>query len=303
MHAAPAATHPHGLFTRRDLAAAGISDNQLKRRLRRGEWVRVRRGVYIDATRLGEAEADDARRHRVEAAALMLTTRSGNAVVTGRSAAAIHGFPLLHSMPALVEVTVPRAERGSLAHVHERTTRSPIPAVDITLRAGVRVTGSARTVLDVAMSSSRFEAAVVVDAALRSGEVDRVGLQEAAARAAKAYPRNAFGLVCRLLADGDGGIGHPVLSVVRRSALDAGLPEPDALELRVAGQSNPVPTLRWQGTREVFVLADGDGSARRALSALGARVLVIRPDEVVHAQAWVNAMIRPHLVHSRCAAA
>jgi hypothetical protein len=284
------------VFTRHDLVAAGRSETEVRRRVRRGEWVRLRHGVYVDAQRLEHARTDESVHHRLLAAAVLRATRTPHAVITGRSAALVHGLPLLHPAPDLVEVSVPRSARGSITGVRERTTRSAWHVDDVSFVQGIRVVSAARAVLDVALASSRREAAVVVDAALRSGVVMPDALTASAGRLTGVVPHRELDIVRLLTSQGDPSIADPLLSVARRDALDHGLPAPSGVDVHLPRVGAAAPALQWSGNRDVVLVLERDAHAARPLRALGATVLIASEHDVLHRSdvviAQLNGLLR-----------
>ena len=145
----------HGLISRQQALAEGMTDTQIKRRLAAGIWLRANRGVY---------------RHTVfretPLSRLLAGCMACNGLASHRSAAALHdldGYKLDR-----VELVVPwkrkPAIKGALLH---RTTQMHLakPAD----RQGIPCTGVARTVLDLATVVSRKQLTRTLDAVLRDG--------------------------------------------------------------------------------------------------------------------------------------
>jgi very-short-patch-repair endonuclease len=127
------ASRSHGVVTRRELTAAGISRAEIEQRLADGSLIREHRGVY----RVGH------RAPSVEAAYMAAVQACGpEAVLSGRSAAFLH--ELIRGTPPAPEVTTrtDRRVRGL------RTKRSR--HVEATRRNGIPVTTVPRTLVDLA---------------------------------------------------------------------------------------------------------------------------------------------------------
>lgn len=183
-----------GVATAGELVAL-TSRRKVRTALKRRVIVREARGRYALPT------AEEARRaaHRL------------SAVVTGRSAAAVHGLPM-KTQPALPEVTVPRNRKVSRER-REGVDLSwrDLPPTDV--RNGVLRVGP--TVIDCARTLPFDEALAIADSALRQGLVSRatlIRLAEAVpssgrtearrvARAASGKPSNPFESVLRAIAD------------------------------------------------------------------------------------------------------
>src|SRR5215472_11974695 len=89
----------------------GMSRGQLRRLVRRGEWVRLGYGVFAPAGLVGAAAGDAAGKHAVRVAAALALTGPG-AVASHHSAALIHGMDLL-GLRAADPVTLTRAPRST----------------------------------------------------------------------------------------------------------------------------------------------------------------------------------------------
>ena len=105
------ASSAHGIVTRTELLAAGVSDEEIKQRVRRGTLLREHRGVY----RVGH------RAPSVEASYLAAVLACGHgALLTGRAAA--HLLGLLKGAPPPPEVTAPTERR--VAGIRTRRSRA-----------------------------------------------------------------------------------------------------------------------------------------------------------------------------------
>ncbi|HVF76244.1 MAG TPA: type IV toxin-antitoxin system AbiEi family antitoxin domain-containing protein [Acidimicrobiales bacterium] len=130
------ARRQHGLVTRAQAMAAGLSPSGVARRTRDGTWRRVAAGVYAVAS------SPATWRQRVLAACLAL-----GAVASHRTAAALWGLSGFRPGPVHVLVAAPRSARSTLAIVH-RTVE--LPRADVTTIDGIPVTRLARTLIDLA---------------------------------------------------------------------------------------------------------------------------------------------------------
>jgi very-short-patch-repair endonuclease len=148
----------HGVVSRGQLLAAGLSGPAIHHRLENGRLHRVHRGVYA----VGRPQVD--RYGRWLAAVLAC---GPCAVLSHRSAAALWSF--LAGDPDQVEVSVPvqvhRTRPGLVVH-----RRSNLAPRHLTEREGIPVTSPARTLVDIAsqLPSGKLEAAV--------NEADRLDL-------------------------------------------------------------------------------------------------------------------------------
>ena len=148
-------TRQHGLITREQALQEGMTDTQIKWRIRTGSWVRVARGVYRHRS------TPDTRMARLLAACL---TR--DALASHRSAAALHGIDGFRL--DYIELVVPRGGAKSLtgAILHQSTQ---FDLVMPTERRGIPCTGLGRTLLDVSAVVSRQRLDQAIDSVLRDG--------------------------------------------------------------------------------------------------------------------------------------
>ncbi|MBM3667170.1 MAG: type IV toxin-antitoxin system AbiEi family antitoxin domain-containing protein [Actinobacteria bacterium] len=129
----------HGVATRRELLAAGISGGQVDRGLAAGRLIAVHRGVY----RVGHAAPSR------EATYLAAVRACGEgALLAGRPAA--HLWMLIRGSPPPPEVRAP-TERRVAGVLARRERRGALPR-DATTRLGIPVTTVPRTIVDLAAS-------------------------------------------------------------------------------------------------------------------------------------------------------
>ena len=206
------------ILRRRQLLADGYSGDEIRRSVRGGRLVVVRRGSYVDRASLPDKPEQ---RHalRVRAAAPDL---AGDAVISHASAAALFGLPLWGVRLDRIHVTRHRRSGGRVdprLHVHSAV----LSTEDVVVIGGLAVTSVARTVADLARSLP-FEAAVgVADAALCKELVTHDELAGAVERGAR---RPGIGAARRVLAFADGRSQSPGESRSRVRMRWLGLPTP-----------------------------------------------------------------------------
>lgn len=162
-----------GLIFADEVRAAGMSLLPLQRATRRGEFHRVRRGVYCP--REVWDEADDRARHILRMRAVAHDA-DGDIVFAGLSAAALWNMPIEGRFPE--EVTVIHTPRsGGKSEPGVRRTVAGGRDVDSVERSGLRVTTLARTAVDVARVSNFPAAVAVIDWARWQLNPDRVTLE------------------------------------------------------------------------------------------------------------------------------
>jgi very-short-patch-repair endonuclease len=255
----------HGVVTRAQLLALGLSDDAIGRRVRAGRLHRVHRGVYaIGLPRLSTEG-------RFLAAVLAV---GEGAVLSHVSAAVLWG--LLGERGPRVDVTVPvrgGRRRRRLVIVHG----AALPAQDITLKNAIPVTTPARTIVDLAdvLPRRTVERAIDEAAYLR---LDLQGLRPLPGR-------RGCGLLSRVLAEHEPGstrtrtdLEELMLALCRRYRL----PQPrvntivEGYEVDFAWPAERliVETDGWQahGTRAAF---EADRRRDAELIAAGWRVMRI----------------------------
>ena len=194
----------HGVVTRRQLLAVGLTRHGVGHRLAAGRLHAVHRGVYA----VGHpALSPDGRR-----LAAVLACGDG-ARLSHRSAAALLG--LLPDEPGPLHVTVPVRRRAPAGVVLHRSPNAPAM-----LRLGIAVTTPARTLLDLAATAAdRDVGRAVEEARLRrlvaDGELARLARERPGARALRELLADEPSLT-RSEAE------RALLTLVRR----AGLPRP-----------------------------------------------------------------------------
>jgi hypothetical protein len=233
-----------------DLRAAGYGEDDVRRLVRSGVLVPIRRGAYVERER---APDDGAARHALLLRAGLAELGAG-AVASHVSAAVLHGLPTWGLPLDRAHVTFDRPSGGRLdARVHVHT--APLHGDDVVMVDGMPATSVARTVVDVARRMS-FEAAVAVaDAALRSAgksEVDIAACHaqlEAATRRAKGWP--GVPAARQVLAFADGRSESVGESRSRVAIVRAGLLTP-ALQLPVRlGGATAYCDFGWPAQRTV----------------------------------------------------
>jgi very-short-patch-repair endonuclease len=204
------ATREHGVVTRREALAAGVSGPQLRHRLENGTLLWVHPGVY----RLGHVAPS------VEATYLAAVRACGEGALLTVRAAAYH-LGLIRGPAPQPEVTAPT--QRSIDGVVTHRARRPIDARDATVWRAIPVTSVARTLVDLAAVLSVDELA---RACHEAGVRHRTTPNHVAAALARC-PRARGATKLRRVIHGDVPVS---LSVLERRFLallrDAGLPLP-----------------------------------------------------------------------------
>ncbi|MBV9447864.1 MAG: hypothetical protein JO345_18415 [Streptosporangiaceae bacterium] len=284
-----------------DWRAVGITERQLQSLVRQGILVRMRHSVYATAAALEESKADPAHEHALLVAAAMAAT-SRDTVASHQSAALMDGIKLLKKPPAgTVALTRPSGRRsGRVGRGGIKVHTGTLPADQITQRFKVPVTTAARTVADLARTSSFMAAVVAADSALHQSKTTKPELDSVLSGSVR-WP----GLVqARRVLDFSDERSESVLESCARVVFDAhGLPPPDLqVELgaeRFAGRVD----FYW---REYLTVAEGDGEIKyikagrasaqlerdQLLRAAGFRVVHFTWQQLFHEQLLVISWIR-----------
>ena len=202
------------------LRAAGWSRAAQRTAIRQGEFTRDVRGIWLPA-----AAADDLYQRTASA----LATQRSDAAIARETAAVIHGFawlPVAWADPTRkVGLTVARDDltRSTRRGIDRRI--ADLPAEDVVLWRGLRVTSPARTAVDLArFEPSRLLAVQILDGVLRFGHCTREDMLAVTARMVRVphvqRARERIGLAVE-------GVDSPPETTVRLVIVDAGLPIPD----------------------------------------------------------------------------
>jgi predicted transcriptional regulator of viral defense system len=143
------ASTQQGHFTTEQAAAAGYTRPLLTYHTKRGNFLRISRGIY----RLRDYPCSP----NEEVMEAWLATGADVAVVSHESALALLG--LSDVIPNAVHITLPRARRHwrALPGVVIHTTTRALERNDVTVRDGTRVTGVTRSILDASEAGTAPE--------------------------------------------------------------------------------------------------------------------------------------------------
>jgi very-short-patch-repair endonuclease len=267
----------HGVVSRAQLLQAGLSNEDVDRRVRAGRLHRIHRGVYAVGHRVLTLHG-----HWMAA---VLACGEGAALSHTTAAAAWD----LRRAGGVIHVTVPgrggrKAPRGVSLH------RSPtLSAAEITHYRGIPVTKVARTIIDLARTESVEELERVVDEADRRGLVNFDHLRAARSASLKAVLRHYDPAPTR------SEMERRFLRLCRKH----GLPRPETNAI-VDGY---LVDFVWRD-RKLIVEVDGyryhrsprkfesDREQDVTLSGRGWRTLRFTWRQIHHRDAWVAAAVR-----------
>ncbi len=209
---------PHaGVVSRAELLVAGWSEGQIARAARTGALIRVCHGVYRVA---------GARWSRSAAHHAALLAAGEEAHLARWSAAALHDFVEPRNGPVDVLLPHPRSYTGGEDRLLRVQRTRSLPEADRDQRLGLPVTAPARTLLDLAATTSTARLGEHVAAALRVEACDASDLREVMDRRGNARGRGRLSDVLRLLGEDGGGARADVEVAALHHLVAAGLPRP-----------------------------------------------------------------------------
>jgi hypothetical protein len=287
---AATAARQFGVFSQGQAVAAGLDRFALARRRANGTIERIGAASY----RFTGQPATW--RQSLMAGVLDLGSR---AVVSGRAAAALHGFDGYGEGP--LEFLVPRddRERRTVGLVRSTLTLPPIDRciVDRCLPA----TSPARTIIDLAAHLRDVDLKRAVDSAIRDGGTSQLFLRRRLTDL-RGPGRHGVRLLDEVLEDAGGHsfLERRFLALVRR----AGLPRPATqVVFRRDGRRLARVDFAWEPAR-LIVEVNGhrihstrehlqrDEQRRTELTLVGYRVVVFTYDDVIDRPQWVVDRVR-----------
>jgi hypothetical protein len=266
----PEARLQDGLFSRQQARAAGWSKGQVDRAIANGELTPLRPGILIPTLELEQRHGRERYETQLRADLLGLGDPWHAA---RRTAAVVHGLPLLGRPPGTSLLTRPPASATERSHSRFRRL-ADLPTCERAVVRGIRTTSLARTVFDLSRSESFPAAVVATDGALRYGMAP-----QALTAVLGRHPTWPGVRAARAVAAfADGRAESPLESLARVACLQQGLPvfEPQVevwLEDRFLARVDGL----W---REHLLVFEGDGAlkftAGGVLPALLGRQEVVR---------------------------
>jgi len=281
------------------LLEAGLSPGRIRRLVQRGVLSPLGRGVYARgafAARLGPRG-----RHALQVAAVLATAERG-VVGSHHSAAFVHGLDVLGRRPSGVTVTHTPGAGRKVGRAGVRIYTAALPDGHVTMRGGVAVTSVARTVVDLARTSSFRSGVVVADSALHSKLATKAELAAVLADCAR-WP--GLGQARQVIAFSD-ALSESVLESLSRVVFrEQGLPPPK-LQAWVGGGDEGVigrADFLWE---QFGTIGEADGIVKYAdpggaiaqlrrdarLRAAGFQVVHFTWDDIVRHPEYVAASLR-----------
>lgn len=248
------AARQHGVFTWGQAVALGIPLGVAATTLRRGDWYRLRRGVYALAEEVWERAGDDWAMHHLRCAAELLAL-GFDPVISHEWAARLHRMHHLGSVSTRPVVSRQRhrdderSERKGLYVVQ-------LPETHRTSVAGLAATTHARTAVDLARRDGVLAGVVAADAALWQG-ASPAELHEVA-RHCRHWPGGASAHAAVGLARD--GAQSALESIGRVALVEREAPEPELqVEVLRWGRLLGVADMAWRG---LLLVAEADGAVK-----------------------------------------
>jgi hypothetical protein len=244
------------MLTTAEALSAGVSPARLRTLVKRGQLWQVGRGVYVSAA-LAERLQMSAESRLALRAASVVAPLGREAVISHHTAAQIHGLDLLDYPPDEIAITrIPgkgsrKSWQGVRAHV------AALPARHVGSRLGIPLTTGARTVVDLARTSSFPAGLVVADSALRQKLASKEQLRAVIADCPR-WPglRQAADVVAFA-----NSLAESALESIARAAFRGqGLPPPE-LQVYVGGENGIVGRVDFLW-RQYGTIAEVDGAKK-----------------------------------------
>lgn len=249
-----------GIVTATEFGSAGVTRARLRWLVERGVLAPLGRGLYARA-----AEAEDVARTPGGASALRvvaaLVATGPDTVGSHRDAALIHGLDLLDRRAnEPVAVTRPPDIPGSkTGRLGVRIHKAALPPDHRAVRLGAPVTSVARTVIDLARTTSFREGVVVADSALHRRKTTKADLAAVVA-VCERWP--GITKARKVVEFCDGRSESAFESISRVVFADGGLPPPD-LQIQVGADGRVIARVDFLW-RQYATIAEADGALKYA---------------------------------------
>lgn len=254
-----------GIVTAGELVSAGVSYVDIRRLVRQGALSPVTWGVYVPTVRARATQHPSLSQDRADELAVRLAAYLARSVTgtvgSHQTAATIHGIALLGPAPdGAVVVTRPPGATGSrtgspgvLVHA------AALPGDHVTAGPGVLVTTAARTVVDLARTSSLVVGVVAADSALQSKLMTKADMRSVLAACAR-WP--GIRMARQVVEFSDARSESVLESVARVTFHEHGLPPPD-LQVWVGDDGEAIgrADFLW---REYRTIGEADGAVKYA---------------------------------------
>lgn len=249
-----------GIATTAELVGAGFTRAAIRALARRGVLTPVCRGAYARSDLLAQVPGPDLYRDHAVRIAAAIAVVGPDAVGSHQDAAILHGLDLLKGPPADVVALCRKEGREGLRAGQPpiRVRAVPLPRDQVVTRGAVPVTSAARTVIDLARTSSFRSGVVVADSALRQRKTSKDELSAVAATCSR-WP--GIDRARQVVEFSDALSESPFESISRVAFRDGGLPPP---ELQVwVGDCRPIARVDFLW-RRYATIAEADGALKYA---------------------------------------
>lgn len=239
-----------GVVTAADARRAGYQHPEIRRLRSTGTWVQLRRGIYITADELADAERRG-RRHDVDCLAVLLCLGRTTAAISHGSAARLWRLPVPDDLDPTIRLTDPALWRRGQGFL---ISPAPLGPAEFAALGPIRATSAARTLVDCAREWPLVDAVVAMDAALLA---QRTTAEELVGAAAAARHWRGASRAARAVALSDGRAESPLETRGRLRIVGAGFPTPQLqVEIRAGGRLSGVVDA-WFDEAAVAVEFDG----------------------------------------------
>ena len=240
------------------LARRGESSRSLQRGVSAGDFVRVRRGVYVDSAEWGGLKPRS--RYLLQIAAAQATS-SNRLVFSHESAAALWGIPIVGARSLLPSVTAPSADGRRTRHGIIRHAVD-LREEDIVERNGFLVTAPLRTAIDLIASRPIMSGVASLDHMLREQRTFRLDQDELWAFVEEFRPFRNGRRAVTVIDYATGLSGSPLESIgmVRFREFGYALPAQQVRYLGANGEEY-FADFTWRDIvkRELSVIGEADG--------------------------------------------
>ncbi len=255
-----------GIITAAELASAGLTKSDINILVERGALAHPTRGVYARALPAKQLTTTEYGKVMLRVAAAVAIV-GGEAVGSHADAAAVHKLALLtRPKPNVISVSRPHDAPSTKSSQRPdiQLRNSDLPPEDRVLRHGVAVTSVARTVVDVARTTSLREGVVIADSALNGKQTTKKELYAVIDHCAR-WP--GIAQARRAIDFSDALSESPLESLARLAFADAGLPPP-VLQAWIGGDLGG-GTTRPLGRADFYwpahsTIAEADGALKYA---------------------------------------
>lgn len=207
-----------GVFTSQEALRVGYRVEDIRGELRARRWVRLRKGIYIRAHHL--VQADERERHLIDCVAVLLSLGPGP-VLSHASAARLHELVLPWRHSSEVRLTADDQWRRGRGY---RVAQATIAADEREPWLGFGALSVSRTLVDCAREWSLTDGVVAMDAAFYERKATRAELVRAVLGGAH---RVGIAQAARALGLSDGRAESPLETRGRLALVASGLPRPE----------------------------------------------------------------------------